>query len=177
MKNIQGFTLIEVAAIVTIMAIMTAAIFANYGKNNDIFALERSSQKLAQDFRRTQEMAMSGFEGSSATNGYGIYFNNASSGQYLIYEEKNANMYYESGTDSIKETVSLEKGIVICNITDNSSVMNYLSVSFEPPNPTTYIGGISSGHVASISLCISSDLTQKKIINVNNVGMVEITNP
>ena len=57
MQKTKGFTLIELLVIVSITVLMTVVVFSNYGKNNEIFALERSSQKLAQDLRRTQEMA------------------------------------------------------------------------------------------------------------------------
>jgi type II secretory pathway pseudopilin PulG len=179
MQKTKGFTLIELLVIVSITVLMTVVVFSNYGKNNEIFALERSSQKLAQDLRRTQEMAMSGLEGDASTAGYGMYFNNTAGNQsqYLIYMENNTNMYYESGTDDIKETINLESGIQICDIKDNTSSANYLSISFEPPNPLTYVGGNPSGHEASIVICMTSDNSQTRTIKVNNVGRVEVTNP
>ena len=176
MKNNKGFTLIELLVIVMITILMTVVVFSNYGKNNEIFALERSAQKLYQDIRRTQEMAMSGFEGSVATTGYGIYFNTSNSSSYIIYEEKNSNMWYESGIDTVKETINLEKEIRICGLNDNTSTPSVLSVSFEPPNPLTYVGGFSSGHEAVVTLCVISDITKKKYIKINNVGRVEIVN-
>ena len=176
MENNKGFTLIELLVIIFITISMTVMVFSNYGKNNEIFALERSSQKLSQDIRRAQDMAVSGFEGSVATVGYGVYFNTSSNSSYLIYEEKNENMWYESSTDSIKEIINIENGIIICALNDNASTPSALSVSFEPPNPLTYVGGVSSGHEAIITLCISSDTSKKKYIKVNNVGRVEITN-
>jgi Tfp pilus assembly protein FimT len=177
MENNKGFTLIELSVIVAITVLMTVMLFSNYGKNNEIFALERSSQKLSQDLRRAQEMAMSGFEGSSATKGYGIYFNTSNSTSYLIYEEKNTNMWYESSIDVVKETANVENKIIICDIKDNGTSTSLLSVSFEPPNPLTYVGGVSFGHEATIVLCIASDTSRQKLVKINNVGRVEITNP
>jgi type II secretory pathway pseudopilin PulG len=179
MKNTKGFTLIELLAIVSITVLMTVIVFSNYGKYNDTFALERSSQKIAQDLRRVEEMTMSGFEGDASTTGYGIYFNDTTGNEtsYIIYKNNNANMYYESGTDTIKETVSIEKGIKICDIKDNTSSATYLSVSFEPPNPLTYVGSSYSGHEASIILCMKSDVSQTRTIKVNNFGRIETTNP
>lgn len=176
MKNIKGFTLIEVLVIISIITIMTVALFSNYGKNNEMFALERSAQKLEQDVRRTQDMAMSGFEGSSSILGYGIYFNTSSPNSYIIYREINdvtPVMSYETG-DTIKETVSLEAGIKICSLTDSTSVST-LSVSFEPPNPLTYIDAVSSGKTAIITLCLISDVSRTRTITINNAGMVQVT--
>ncbi|MCK9445580.1 type II secretion system GspH family protein [bacterium] len=175
MEN-KGFTLIELLVIISITILMTVMVFSNYGKNNEIFALERSAQKIYQDIRRVQEMAMSGFEGSVATTGYGVYFNMNSTSSYLVYEEQNSNMWYESETDIVKETINLEKEIIICALNDNTNTPSVLSVSFEPPNPLTYVGGVSSAHEAIITLCVASDTTKKKYIKINNVGRVEIVN-
>ena len=177
MKNNKAFTLIELLVIISITILMTVTVFSNYGKNSEIFALERASQKLYQDIRRAQDMAVSGFEGSVATAGYGLYFDMSNNSLYLIYEEKNTNMWYEEAIDTLKETISLEKGIIICGLNDNTSTPSVLSVSFEPPNPLTYVGGVSFEHEAIITLCIASNTSKKKYIKVNNVGRVEITNP
>ena len=166
---------------------MSITIFSNYGKNNEIFALERSSQKLAQDIRRGQEMAISGLVGSATTCGYGLFFNNttepsAISNQYkyIIYEEKDANCnnavrYWQDGTDAIKETIYLENGVKICDILSDGVTIVTRSISFEPPNPLTYIGGVSSGHEASIVLCVENDTSITRTIKVNNAGMVQLT--
>lgn len=179
MKGNKAFTLIELLVIIAITILMTVLVFSNYGKNNEIFALERSSQKLAQDLRRTEDMAMSGFEGDSTTLGYGVYFKTADSGLYRIYEEKNTNtnMWYEAAIDTVKETINIEPKVVICSIKDNGASQTQLSVSFEPPNPLTYVGGVSTGHEASIVLCLSSDNTKTKTIKINNTGRIEITTP
>lgn len=118
----KGFTLIELLVIISITVLMTIALFANYGKGNDSFALERAGQKLSQDLRRTQEMAMSGFEGETSSNGYGIFFDKTagSEGKYIIYMNKNVDMYRNVG-DTDKETINLESGIKICNILDNKT--------------------------------------------------------
>jgi hypothetical protein len=35
----------------------------------------------------------------------------------------------------------------------------------------------SFGHEATIVLCIASDTSRQKLVKINNVGRVEITNP
>jgi type II secretory pathway pseudopilin PulG len=177
--NKKAFTLIELLAIISITVIMTVALFANYGNYNDALALERSGQKLSQDLRRAQEMAMSGFEGVTSSNGYGIYFDKTSGNEtkYIIYMNNNTNMYYESGTDTSKETINIESGIKICDIKDNTLSLNSISVSFEPPDPLTYIDSNYFGHEATIVLCVTKNPTETRTIKVNNIGRIEVTNP
>ncbi len=175
-QKIKGFTLIEVLVILSIITIMTISVFSNYGKNNEVFALERSSQKIAQDIRRAQEMATSGLESASSILGYGVYFSTSNPTSYLIYEEVNDAspiMSYETG-DITKETINLENGVEILSLVDSVSVSN-ISISFEPPNPLTYIDGDFSDKTAIITLCVASDHTKTRTITINSAGMVQVT--
>ena len=173
----KAFTLIELIVIMAIVAIFTTIIFVDYGKNNKVFALERSARKLSQDIRRTQEMAMSGVAGETGTNGYGVYFNTGSSTSYLIYVNKDSNMSYVQGTDSDKETIAMESAVKICNLLVDSGSVNPVSVSFQPPDPINYINNVDSGHEASVVLCITGDESTTRTVKVNNVGRIEVTNP
>lgn len=182
--NKKAFTLVELAVIVSIVALMTVVLFANYGKNSDTFALERAGQKLSQDLRRTQEMAMSGTDRASyaSSNGYGIYFDNTSettAKKYIIYVNNNTNKYYDSASvaDSIKETINIDSGIRICSIKDNSTTVTTLSVSFEPPDPLTYINSNYTAHEATITLCVIKNNAETRTIKINNIGRIEVTNP
>jgi len=183
MNNKKAFTLIELVVTMSIMVIFTALLFRDYGKDSKIFALERMLQRTAQDLRRTQEMATSALslDGETGTTGYGIYFNKApgSKTTYVIYRNVNANPYYDSGVDAIKETVNMEKGIEICDIKNNgvSLVAGYISVSFAPPDPINYIEGQSFGQEASIVLCTNETPPVTRTVKINNAGRIETTNP
>ncbi len=175
----KAFTLIELLVMISMVGILSAMVFANYGKSNQGLALDRATQKLSQDLRRTEELALAGVAGGAGTNGYGIYFDKTSGNQtkYIIYGNNNANPYYEAGTDTVQETVNIESGIKICDIQDNSVSANNLSVSFIPPDPTTYVGSNYTGHEASILLCVAQDNTQTRTVDVNNTGRIATASP
>jgi len=174
----KAFTLIELLVIVGIVSMFTAILFVDYGSSNKALALDRASQKMSQDIRRAQEMAMSGVVGDASTNGYGVYFDKAVNyTQYIIYRNDNSNMYYEPGVDSVSETINIEAGIKICDIKDNATSVNNISTSFQPPDPINYINSNYTGHEASIVLCIISDPSKTRTVKVNNTGRVDITNP
>ncbi len=174
----KGLTLVEMFVVVSIAVVMTTIVFGNYGKGKESLALERAGQKLFQDLRRTQELVMSGVP-SAGINACGIYFNKTSGNEtkYLLYNNVNANYFYENGTDSIRETISIESGIKICDIKDNGVSGNTVSVSFMPPEPVTRIDSNYAGHEATIILCIVGDTTKTREIKINNLGRIEITNP
>jgi hypothetical protein len=89
----------------------------------------------------------------------------------------NTNMYYESGVDTAKEIINIESGVKICDIKDNTSSLNNVSVSFEPPDPLTYIDSNYFGHEATVVLCVIKNPTETRTIKVNNIGRIEVTNP
>ena len=173
----KAFTLIELIVMMAIVAVFTTIIFVDYGKNNKLFALERSARKMSQDVRRVQEMAMSGVVGETGTNGYGVYFNTTSNTSYLVYGNIDSNMSYLEGTDTDKGSISIESGVKICNLLVDSSSVSPLSVSFAPPDPINYINNVDSGLEASIVLCIVGDESQTRTVKVNSVGRIELTNP
>lgn len=177
--NNKGFTIVELLIMIGILALLSSVVFIDFGKNGKQFALERSAQKLAQDMRRVQGMAMGTLQGTASTTGYGIYLNKqaGSNTEYIVYRNENINPYYESSIDVVIETISPEDGISICDINDNnvSESDNVMSISFEPPDPITYIENNHYGHEAEISLCITTNPSLLKKVIINNSGRIEIS--
>lgn len=186
----KAFTLIELLAIVVVISIFTIIFFIDYGKDSKVFALERASRKVAQDLRRTQEMAASGLSGGTGVKGYGIYFDQTSTPvdkrlEYILYNNINsvssADMPYANPPDTPEIIPISEPGIMICDIkygpVDNMTSTNNVSVSFLPPDPINYIQDNRIGYETSITLCVITNTNQKRTININNTGRIEITNP
>ncbi|MFA5086749.1 MAG: type II secretion system protein [Candidatus Paceibacterota bacterium] len=179
-KSNQGLTLIELLTVISIMAILSAIVFGNYRSGNDALSLDRASQKLAQDFRRVNEMSISGVGGGTYIS-YGIYFDTSLDTQYKIYGNVSAGSSngYENGTDVVTEPVTLETGIKICSIT-NGTAVSTISVSFVPPMPVVYMDNSGSGNDISIVLaptgesCVSP--AKSKTVKINNVGRIDIVN-
>jgi len=167
--------------IIIVIGIFTSIFFMDYGKNSNTFALERAANRAAQDLNRAQEMSMGGMVGDSTTNGYGVYFDKTSGSetQYIIYKNNNSNAYYDSlsPADTIYETVTMERGVKICNILIDTTSTNSASVFFEPPEPITYINSYYSGHELFIVLCSTSDATKTRTVKINNTGRIETSNP
>lgn len=183
----RGITLIEVLTVVSVMVILSAITFGNYKGGNDSLALDRATQKLAQDFRRVNEKAASGFEWGTYLS-YGIYFNTSTNNkQYLIYGNTTNDKSYESGTDDIIETVVIEKEIKICSIkekvlsTSVETTVGSRSVSFVPPRPTVFMNEVGSDLEVSVVLSpvAESNCTtpaKSKAIKINSIGRVDVIN-
>jgi len=165
----KGFTLIEVMTSIFIIVILTTVVLLNYRQNNLHYALSRSANKLAQDIRRAQQMAMSMKECCEdiVPKGYGIYLQAGNTYYYLYADISGSSDKVYDGGDVIIDTVPLESGVSIQSVNPASP----LSINFNPPDPTTTINGDSTITDCTITLSVSS---QTKNIYVNKFGMVEI---
>ncbi len=168
----NGFTLVEILVAISIIVFLSVTILASYPKYSQQLALSRSAHKLSQDIRRASEMAMSAkeFQGTVPQGGYGIYLKLSWGNFYKLYADTNGNEKYDAADGEV-ETIYLEKGIILQDISPSS-----LSINFKPPNPTikmkTDDGEDSS--TATITLSLDSDSTKIKKVKVNAVGLTEI---
>lgn len=168
----KGFTLIELLMVVSILLIFTAIYLPNLKKGDELFALQRATNKLAQDLRIASEMAMAGkLTGSQfPRGGYGIYFPSTSD-QYYLFADSNGNSSYDAG-DSIVENLSLqEKGVTIQSISPPPPV----SIVFFPPDPTVTIKN-NSGTSSQATIILFQN-GKKLGVRVNSAGLIEIYNP
>ncbi len=191
-KKQNGLTMIELLTVMSIIIILTSVVFGNYKIGNNTQALDRAAQKLAQDFRRVNEMSVSGKAMDSTINAYGIYFDKTTtpnSKLYIVYKNnKNVSNYTYSSSDSdvIAETIDIERGVKICDILDrittpaSESSADTASVSFVPPEPVVYMDADYTNHETVIKLGIESDncvsTAKFKYIKINHVGRVDVAN-
>lgn len=176
--NNKGFTLIELLVVIAIITIFSAIVFVNYGNTSALFALDRSSQRLAQELRSTEEMALGEQPGSGVT-GYLVYFV-LDATNYIRIADHGNNLY--SGDDTDPQTINMESGVKICTMKyDSVTIDTNLSVSIVAPDPKVYVGNGSyapaTGHEATVVLCLTSDVTKTRTVKINSAGRVDISNP
>ncbi len=167
-KKENGFTLAELLVTISIILLLTSFVLANYRKGEESYALQRAAHKLAQDLRKTAEMAIGGREhgGSFPLGGYGIYFSGPGS-TYILFADSNGDSIYNSG--EAVETLSLqERGVTISAVSPSFS----LSITFFPPDPIIKINpDPGSPYEAIITL---RQRSQEKRVKINGVGLTEI---
>jgi len=180
MEN-KGFMLVELVVVTGIIVLLLSLALPNYRYSNQRLALDRSAHKLAQDFRRTQEMAMSGQTftdkngGNFPAGGYGIRLQGAAAPEsYILFGDVDGNHEYEPATDFETETVLMEKGVVINDIQTSEGGTINLFVTFLPPNPIIFFEPTSLATWIRIDLIHENDPTQIKSVLVNKVGLVSI---
>lgn len=173
LKKDKGFTLVELLTVIAIISILSVLVLPNYRAGEKNLALQRSAQKLAQDIRRAQQMAMSAKEyQDKVPAGYGIYLKQGDN-YYLLYADTNptqGNEKYDGG-DEVVEEIYLEKRVYIKNVQPAS-----LSINFKPPDPETKISGSggSETNLATITLSLETEQTKEKKIKVNKAGLIYV---
>lgn len=95
----QGFTLIEILLVVSILAVMTATLipsFDSYIKNQN---LKQAQEAVKNDLRTMQNRAMTGASSASGINYWGIYFADESNSYSLVSSStpENCGVGAESG--------------------------------------------------------------------------------
>lgn len=168
--NNKGFTLIELLVTVAIIGIMTAMAFANYRFGDRELELQRSADKLAQDLRRAQELAISAkeFEGTTP-NGYGIYFDLDDAKHYILFADSNGDQIY-SGVSEKVEQITIE-GSVFLTALSPKDLSSSLTVIFLPPDPVTVF--LPDAQAAIITLNAASALSlAPRSVMVNEIGLI-----
>lgn len=162
----SGFTLVEILVVTFIIILLSGIVLANYGSTKGRFALERSTQRLAQDLRRAEEMAMSTqkFEGSVPPGGYGIYFDSSEPYHYILFADSDGDGDGNySGPSEQVENISLESKVKIKSLAPTDP----LTVIFIPPDPQ-----LSGGPGIEIELCLEADPSRTKTIEVYQSGLI-----
>lgn len=177
----KGYTLIELMAVLFIIALISSMVLANYRKSQKRYAFNFEVQSLAQFIRDSQNRAI-----ASATignlvpeGGFGVYINKASQ-KIILYGDLDQNKLYTDGEEinffnlNKAEINNLFSSDPNC---PNYSNLNQVSINFIPPNPLTFITPNGSDACSQVSIELKSrqDASLKKIIDVFNTGLIQIS--
>jgi len=169
----KGFTLIELLTSIFIIIVIAGVVFANYRQGGQQFALQRSANKLAQDIRRAQAMAMGAkeYQGSVPPR-YGVELTTTNQNYYILFADINDNGTYQSNPDLEVERIFLETGVRIAELFTISPQTD-LWIAFKPPDPTTEIRDPGGPRSIGIIQLIGAN-NQTKTITVNAAGLIEV---
>ena len=133
----RGFTLPELLVVIAIISLLTALTLPNWRSGQQSLVLERSAFKLAQDIRKTQEMALRAEAFTcnvGSITGYGMAFDMSSPERYTIFADCDGDNTYGLG-DSEVEILEFEGSTVISSLVPGPQA----SVVFVPPTPQIWL--------------------------------------
>jgi len=162
--NDKGFTLIELIVSIAIIGFVTTIGVVNYRSANKSSVLQLEAYKAATDIRRAQNMALGAIEFNGAVPAaWGAHFNIASPDQYLIFADINDDKVYNA-SDGVLATIMLKNNVTL-------DIAGAINVAFVPPDPTTYLNGLSGGEV---SINLKDQAGNKYEIKVNVLGLIDV---
>lgn len=161
----RAFTLIELLVVTGLIALMVALIFPNYRSGQHDLSLQISASKLAQNLRKTQEMAVSAkeFQGEVPRGGYGIYFHISDPTHYILFADKDNGNDYDSPGELV-EIIELEKDTKLKSLSPSGP----LTVIFLPPDPTVYFYPDAS------TVLITIEGETQKTVEINKAGLIAV---
>ncbi len=181
MLKYKGFTLIEILVVMGIIVFFTGLVLVNYKTGGNKFALQRSVNKLAQDIRRAEQMAMSMKKFSCSSGelrGYGIKFDKTlTTYNYKIWAKCN------SSNEETTIDGAIEKGVSISELNSKKSgspdaFYDIFFVFFYPPDPNVDFEDIDGNNIdadiVEIILEVKDSSFPSMSITINKAGLVEI---
>jgi len=174
--NQRGFTLVEILVVASITVFITGILVANFSRSR--VDLNQTVLTVTDAIREAQALTLAGSVVKGTTRcGFGIHF---MPGGYLIYAGPDAALTdctsqdrnYNAGTDDIVRQALLSNNVleIAPPLTD---------IFFEPPNPTTYIGGSSAPSAAADIVirrkgaqCSQKTTPDCRTIHVSSAGIV-----
>ena len=155
-KKRQGFTLIELALIMGIIAILISFITINLLKPQTTASTASTVQILGADIKEQQIKAMSGdSDGETTTDSQGIYFE---SNRYTLFRGPN----YTSGSHYFQ--VDMDQNLILSNTIPSSQVV-FMKRSGEVANYTSGSDTITLSHTQS---------GEQKVITINRYGSITV---
>lgn len=157
-KQSAGFSLIEMLVVLAVIMTISGAVVTSSFSGQKRYDLARAYQQMSADLRRAQNLALAGKmqEGVSPA-GYGIH--TGDSGYTLFYNLDSSREHQGASVDL--EAISLPTGVILTPVG--------ASIYFAPPDPTTYINGVSAG---SLTFTLTN-ASYSKTITVYVSGMIE----
>ena len=139
MKQVKGFTLVEMLVVISIILVMTSLLLGKFAQSR--VDLNQWRLQVLDAVRESQALALSGAKFNNAYRcGYGIHF--VSNG-FVIYAGPDASLVdcsndslhhreYNAGTDEVVRSVTFSN-------TQVEIALPAPDIFFQPPDPTTYI--------------------------------------
>lgn len=162
-----GFTLVELIVVFSIIAVLTAVFLVNFRAGSEQSRIELIAQNLVSEIRTAQSNTLGAvkYEGTVPEGGWGVHLEEGTS-QYTIFADTDADFEYDDPgeTSSVK---SFEENVSILSVDGVDSV----DIVFEPPDPTTYINGTSTGEVL---ITLADDRNNNEVVRVNFFGLIEV---
>lgn len=193
-----AFTLVEMLVSISIFAVITTIVLANYPKFSEHFALERTAQEVVQSLREAKTLSLAVTVTELSPNlqmGYGVHFDQSSK-DYLIFADiypttpQTPNKYYDPSTqfkaqDRIDSSYHIQAdasitGFCVGNDCLSDITVKALDIVFTRPEPViTFFYQDATGYhewkdQQNVSIFVTNAKGESKKIIVWKTGQISV---
>jgi len=180
-----GFTVVELMVTVAIVVLITGIALVRYGSFNNSVLLKSQAYEVALDIRSAQTygVSVSGQNSAEFTKAFGLYFDKSNTNEYVLFQDANNNLKYDSTPpEAIGSVYVIDPRFIISDIVTNSSgscgEILSASVSFKRPNFDAHLD-IDSGSPCSftelgIVIASAHDPSFTRTVWVSTTGYVMV---
>ena len=167
LRKKNGFTLIEMIVVISILAIMVAVsipAYRSYGRRNE---LRNAAQQVRQALVEAQNMALAPKAG---VKGYGVHFQ---AKKYFVFADKNFDGWYDSGVDTKEREYSLPSE------TGFAQMDPVGTICFQTPTSKAYIrrGGDIEDFTGLLTIGLQRGDDEAVVTLHGATGKIEISYP
>lgn len=173
-----AFTLIEIIIVIGIFTALISATVVNYRTGSRQSQLRLAAQELAANIRLSQSYAVgsrdfvdpdgSDHASQSPLGGWGVYASLENPSYYQIVVD----LDNDHTKDKVFKTINLPEKISIEKILVQGEEVDSGVIFFQPPEPQTFINGLSNNQIVII-LRDQTEATTSQVM-VNFFGLVEV---
>lgn len=148
----RGFTLIELLVSISIFALITTAVVANFRAGERSEELRLAAEQFASALRELETMAQTG---SAPRGGYGVHIDTVASPPVQFFSDTGngvggpADKMYNEGETMPQPIRTLPPSVHVVGVLPGTTTLDVL---FEPPTPTIWINGAQSEPEARVIL-------------------------
>ena len=181
-KNL-GFSLIELLVTLAISILIVSAVLFRFDAFDSVVVLKSIAYEIALTVREAQVFAVSaaGDTGGVFDTPYGVYVNNVNRQDYIFFDDSNNNFRYDSGSDTIIETYTMNNKYQIVDMCVNATCgKNNVSLVFQRPNfdPNIVSSPVQANPTsATIRIGMTDDPNTTFSVIVGLTGQVTVTTP
>ncbi|MFH1610731.1 MAG: hypothetical protein ABIA91_02460 [Patescibacteria group bacterium] len=174
LKNIYGFTVIEMLVVASIMVLLLTITVVNFRGFEKSQIVETETEKLASVLRQAQVWTLVGQTVGGSRYNYGVHLEECTAlttCSYILFRDIDWDSHYDTGEEVSGHTYSFLQGVYVETLDPQDG--GDLDVLFVPPLANVFFNGLD---ISEAKIDIISNLSSNtNSITINQVsGQIEI---